>query len=414
MSDAAPVKLSELMAKPNDYVGKVVKVEGLVTEVCPKRGCWINVAGDKEFQTIKVKVEDGVIVFPLTDKGKKVVAEGTLKKMELTKEQAIERAKHEAEEKGTSFDPASITGPRPSTRSRGSAPSSSERSSDLNWRRLNNVLHRDLGYLAAGLTLVYAISGVAVNHRHQWNPSWKVDVETRTFEPVPVEGRDTMTAALVERLALPGPPKSVFRSAPHLVELFYEGWSVKADATAGTATIEKPRGRVALREMNFLHLNEPKRLWTWAADAYAVVLAFLADLRSLRPEGERTACRGGGSGSRVSASPSRSSRSSSSSGGPGTPARAERGRAGVADGAGAEGRGHRIEGLKPRRAAVARAAGDAGESGIPRARRDVRQPDRRRPARALPPRRPRARRRPTPAGRPGRGEGAAPSSRGWT
>jgi len=111
LSDAAAVKLSELMAKPDAYVGKVVKVEGLVTDVCPKRGCWINVAGDKEFQTIKVKVEDGVIVFPLTDKGKKVVAEGTFRKMELTKEQAIERAKHEAEEKGTKFDPASITGP---------------------------------------------------------------------------------------------------------------------------------------------------------------------------------------------------------------------------------------------------------------------------------------------------------------
>ena len=112
VSEATPVKLSELMAKPDDYVGKVVKVEGLVTEVCPKRGCWINVAGDKEFQTIRVKVEDGVIVFPLTDKGKKVVAEGTFTKMELTKEQAIERAKHHAEETKTKFDPASVTGPQ--------------------------------------------------------------------------------------------------------------------------------------------------------------------------------------------------------------------------------------------------------------------------------------------------------------
>lgn len=111
ISEGAPVKLSELMAKPDAYVGKVVKVEGLITEVCPKRGCWINVAGDEEFRTIKVKVEDGVIVFPLTDKGKKVVAEGTFRKMELTKEQAIARAKHEAEEKGTKFDPASVTGP---------------------------------------------------------------------------------------------------------------------------------------------------------------------------------------------------------------------------------------------------------------------------------------------------------------
>ena len=146
----------------------------------------------------------------------------------------------------------------------------------MNWRRLNNVLHRDLGYLAAGLTLVYAVSGVAVNHREDWNPSWKVEVEKRSFAPVPVEDRETMTAALVERLALPGPPRSSFRSAPHLVELFYEGWSVKADATAGTATIERPRGRRVLREVNFLHLNEPKGLWTWVADLYAVVLALLA------------------------------------------------------------------------------------------------------------------------------------------
>lgn len=112
LTNATPVKVSELMAKPDAYVGKVVKIEGLVTEVCPKRGCWINVAGDKEFQTIRVKVEDGVIVFPLTDKGKKVVAEGTFTKMELTKEQAIERAKHHAEETKTKFDPASVTGPQ--------------------------------------------------------------------------------------------------------------------------------------------------------------------------------------------------------------------------------------------------------------------------------------------------------------
>ena len=48
----------------------------------------------------------------ITDKGKKVVAEGTFKKMELTKEQAIARAKHEAEEKGTKCDASKITGPQ--------------------------------------------------------------------------------------------------------------------------------------------------------------------------------------------------------------------------------------------------------------------------------------------------------------
>ncbi len=28
--------------------------------------------------------------------------------------------------------------------------------------------------------------------------------------------------------------------------------------------------------MNFLHLNHPKKAWTWVADLYAVALGFLA------------------------------------------------------------------------------------------------------------------------------------------
>lgn len=100
------VAVSELIANPAAYVGKTVRVEGLITEVCPKRGCWMNLAGDKEFQTVRIKVDDGVIVFPLDAKGKHAVAEGVFTKMEITPEQAIEHAKHLAEEKGETFDPA--------------------------------------------------------------------------------------------------------------------------------------------------------------------------------------------------------------------------------------------------------------------------------------------------------------------
>ena len=34
-----------------------------------------------------------------------------------------------------------------------------------NWRKLNNALHRDVGFLIVGLTIVYGVSGLAVNHR---------------------------------------------------------------------------------------------------------------------------------------------------------------------------------------------------------------------------------------------------------
>ena len=51
---------------------------------------------------------------------------------------------------------------------------------------------------------------------------------------------------------------------------------MQADATAGVAIVEKPRDRFILRDVNFLHLNHPKGLWTWVADIYAILLAVLA------------------------------------------------------------------------------------------------------------------------------------------
>ena len=64
-------------------MGKTVKVEGLVTAVCPKRGCWMELASDKEFQTVKVKVDDGVMVFPLDAKGKVATAEGVFTRIDV-------------------------------------------------------------------------------------------------------------------------------------------------------------------------------------------------------------------------------------------------------------------------------------------------------------------------------------------
>lgn len=144
------------------------------------------------------------------------------------------------------------------------------------WRRWNNVVHRDLGYVCVALTLVYAISGIAVNHIQDWNPNYRIVREERRFAPVPVGPRDAMVMEIVERLGLPGPPKDSFRSRPDQVELFYEGWSVKADATAGTAILEHPRERPVLFDLNYLHLNRPRGPWTWIADLYAAMLAVLA------------------------------------------------------------------------------------------------------------------------------------------
>lgn len=71
-------KISEIYANPEKFDGKRVQVEGPIVDVCADMGCWLALGSDKESQTIRFKVEDGVIVFPMSTKGKKAKVEGVL------------------------------------------------------------------------------------------------------------------------------------------------------------------------------------------------------------------------------------------------------------------------------------------------------------------------------------------------
>jgi hypothetical protein len=103
--------ISEILAQPEEYVGKTVLVEGEVLDVCSMAGCWMELKSDAENQKVKIKVKDGDIVFPVEAKGKTALVEGTVYKIELTKEEATEYYEHVATEQGTEFDASTVTGP---------------------------------------------------------------------------------------------------------------------------------------------------------------------------------------------------------------------------------------------------------------------------------------------------------------
>ena len=97
LQTATPV--ATLLASPKDYVGKTVRVDGVITAVCEMAGCWMEVrdekADAKAAKTIRIKVEDGVIVFPVAAKGKKASVEGVLEPVspEMAKEYAMDQDK---------------------------------------------------------------------------------------------------------------------------------------------------------------------------------------------------------------------------------------------------------------------------------------------------------------------------------
>ena len=106
VAEATPI--SKILADPDAYVGKTVRIEGKILDVCPMKGCWMELAGENGKESLKVKVDDGVMVFPVTSKGKLAVAEGTVEAIPMTKEQYVGWLEHLAEERGETFDSASV------------------------------------------------------------------------------------------------------------------------------------------------------------------------------------------------------------------------------------------------------------------------------------------------------------------
>lgn len=100
-----------IMAAPDKFVGKTVQIKGRISEVCQMMGCWMNIVDPTSGKMLRIKVNDGEIEFPKNGSGRMAIAEGTLTKMELSKERAIADAKHEAEEMGRKFDPSTVKGP---------------------------------------------------------------------------------------------------------------------------------------------------------------------------------------------------------------------------------------------------------------------------------------------------------------
>lgn len=147
----------------------------------------------------------------------------------------------------------------------------------MNWRKWNNIIHRDLGYLCFGLTIIYVISGVAVNHIADYNPSYNLTRETTTIAwDKPPKSKDAFVRLVLEQLGETGALKDSFQPDAKTLQIFVENNTVTVNLQTGNIIQEKTRKRPLLYEANFLHLNHAKKLWTWFADLYALALGVLA------------------------------------------------------------------------------------------------------------------------------------------
>ena len=100
-------EIAAILETPDDWVGKKVRIAGEVTGVCTKQGCWMDLTAPDDV-TLRVKVDDGVIVFPREALGHTAVAEGKVEVLEMERDKYESYLRHLAEEEGREFDPAEV------------------------------------------------------------------------------------------------------------------------------------------------------------------------------------------------------------------------------------------------------------------------------------------------------------------
>jgi hypothetical protein len=82
VSLAETTPIDHIVARPGDFEGKTVRVEGTVAAVCTHMGCWMSLTPDaKGSANLMIKVDDGVIVFPVSAKGKRASAQGVVQRV---------------------------------------------------------------------------------------------------------------------------------------------------------------------------------------------------------------------------------------------------------------------------------------------------------------------------------------------
>ncbi|HBC79479.1 MAG TPA: hypothetical protein DEO60_12980 [Bacteroidales bacterium] len=143
----------------------------------------------------------------------------------------------------------------------------------MNIARFNRVTHRDIGYLIAGLTIIYAISGIALNHKHDWNPNYII--ENSGFKTDVNITRETLNKekALEILKNVPGNPdyKTWYFPSGNILTIFIEGGSVRINTKTGAGTIERITKRPLFYQLNFLHYN-PGRWWKYFSDIFCICL----------------------------------------------------------------------------------------------------------------------------------------------
>ncbi len=147
----------------------------------------------------------------------------------------------------------------------------------MNMRRFLRKWHRDLGYFITGILLIYAVSGIALNHRKDWNPDYSVVSESIQLKKGEWKTYSSEEIGqLLQQFEAAPVYKKHFNSDEGVVKVFVENGMVIFDPTGGQAKLELLLKRPVFYHINKLHMAATLKAWVWVSDVLAAILIFVA------------------------------------------------------------------------------------------------------------------------------------------
>jgi hypothetical protein len=127
------------------------------------------------------------------------------------------------------------------------------------------------------MTIVYALSGIYLNHRHDFNPDYKIFLTEFQTDITP---QTNITEAVVKKALTQQQRDIVYKkhyvNSEGLIKIFIENGDAVINPETGQASMSYLQRRPIIFEMNKLHKASIGTLWKWVSDAMAVILLFVA------------------------------------------------------------------------------------------------------------------------------------------
>ncbi|OQY04834.1 MAG: hypothetical protein B6I20_02370 [Bacteroidetes bacterium 4572_117] len=145
-------------------------------------------------------------------------------------------------------------------------------------RKWSRILHRDFGFFFVGATIIYALSGIALNHIQDWNPNYVVEIEdfNTTIQLSKTLGVEENILELLDDIDDRANYKKHYYPQSDYIKIFLRGGSsVIVNTETGEGSAEFLRKRQVFYQVNYLHYN-PSEWWMWFSDIFAGALILLA------------------------------------------------------------------------------------------------------------------------------------------